>query len=98
MTKLDSTIRIAKNVIWREIEGEAVLLDLDNGLYYGLDEMGLQMWSLLEEHGDRRAVVSRLVEDYEVSADRCEGDLNQFLETLAKHGLVEVGNREAKSE
>jgi hypothetical protein len=94
VTEHDSQVRIAENVIWREIEGEAVLLDLDKGRYYGLDEMGLQMWSLLEEYGDRQKVVSRLVDEFEVSKDRCNEDLDHFLETLAEHGLVVLGSRQ----
>src|SRR5438045_2839748 len=38
---------IHPDVVWREIDGEVVLLNVVTGLYYGLDEVGSSVWRLL---------------------------------------------------
>ncbi len=56
MSRLATKASIPGQVLCRDLGAEAVVLDLESGIYYGLDEVGLRMWKLLQEHGDVRAV------------------------------------------
>jgi len=87
---LTSSVRIAPDVIYRDLEDEAVLLDLKTGTYFGLDPMGTRMWHLLEENGSLQLVAQRITEQYDVTADVCERDLREFVERLREKGLVEL--------
>ncbi len=86
------TLRIAvpEHVLFQELKGEVVLLNLETGDYYGLNEIGAQAWSLLRESPRLEHVLNLLVETYEVSEERLIGDLRIFLADLEAHGLVEV--------
>ena len=46
---LESRVRIPESVLFQELDGEAVLLHLESGVYFGLDPIGTRMWHLLEE-------------------------------------------------
>ncbi len=46
---LDAAFRIPDEVIFRELDGEAVILNLDTGIYFGLDAVGTRIWRLIEE-------------------------------------------------
>ncbi len=90
LTSLASRVRVADDVLFRELEGEAVLLHLDTGLYYGLDEVGTRMWRALAETGTVRAACARLLLEYEVAREDLERDLLRLAEELATRRLLEV--------
>ncbi|MDH3254416.1 MAG: PqqD family protein [Acidobacteriota bacterium] len=89
----DSTISIAEDVIFREIHGEAVLLNLQTGKYFGLDEVGTAIWGLLAGHRTVEAVLDGLAERYEAPRERLEIDLGRFLELLRDRELISVIGR-----
>jgi uncharacterized membrane protein len=70
------------------VEGEAVLLHLGQGKYFGLDEVGTRIWQLAEAHGSARAVLDQMLEEFDVEPDRLEADLDNLLRALAENGLV----------
>jgi len=53
---ITDAVRIPDDVIFRELNGEAVILNLDNGTYFGLNSVGMRIWQLCEQHGSLRAV------------------------------------------
>ena len=67
-----------------------VLLNLKSGVYYGLNETGTQMWTLLVELKDPGRVVEALEREYAASRDQLEGDLRELLGTLRAKGLIEL--------
>jgi len=90
MTSLpQGRIRPARDVVFRELGGEMVLLNLKSGVYYGLNETGTQMWTLLVELKDPRRVVEALEREYAASRAQLEGDLRELLGALRAKGLVE---------
>jgi len=90
-TSLDASLRIPDEVIFRELDGEAVVLNLDTGIYFGLEAVGTRIWRLLEEHMSLRLVLDTLVEEYEAPSDRLQGDLLAFVERLNGKGLIAIG-------
>jgi hypothetical protein len=88
MTDLTTRITVPESVLFRDLDGEAVLLETGTGRYYGLNEVGTRMWSLLHLHGEIGAVCLALLAEYEVPEDRLREDLERFVETLAARGLV----------
>jgi hypothetical protein len=90
MTDLTTRVTVPESVLFRDLDGEAVLLETASGRYYGLDEVGTRMWSLLQTHGETGAVCHALLAEYDVPEDRLRADLEVFVETLAARGLLEV--------
>jgi hypothetical protein len=90
MTDLATRITVPESVLFRDLDGEAVLLETVTGRYYGLDEVGTRMWSLLQFHGDAEAVCRELRAEYDVPEARLREDLAELIETLAARGLVKV--------
>ena len=48
---LHSRVRIQEDVLFQELQGEAVLLNLKTGVYLGLNPLGTRIWKLLQEDG-----------------------------------------------
>jgi hypothetical protein len=82
-------VAIPETVLFRDLDGEAVLLATDSGKYFGLNEVGTRMWSLLRLHGDVEAVCQTLLAEYNVPEERLREDVARFVGTLADRGLIE---------
>ena len=78
----------APDVLLQDLAGEAVLLNLENGLYYGLDEVGFRMFNLLVSSDSVQAAYEQLLQEYEVEPERLRSDLEQLLGNLLQNGLV----------
>jgi hypothetical protein len=78
-----------------DLEGEVAILNLTNGVYYGLDPVGARIWNLIQTSETVNEVREALMEEYAVEPDRCEQDLLTFLQELAAEGLIEVKDESA---
>jgi hypothetical protein len=81
-------ISIPDDIVFRELSGEGVILNLSTGIYFGLDEVGTRMWQLIAEHGEKDRIVDVLLKEYAVERSQLAADLDQLLRTLADKGLV----------
>lgn len=80
----------SKDQISCDLSGEAAILNLQSGKYFGLDEVGATVWSLIAEPRRVSEIRDELLEHYEVDADRCSRELVELLEDLASHGLLQI--------
>ena len=83
---------VKRGAISSQLLEESVILDVTNGRYYGLDSVGTQIWNLIQEPRTAIEISTILVDEYEVSPDRCEQDVLAFLADLASHDLIEKPN------
>jgi hypothetical protein len=88
---LDARVRPNPELLSSELEGEAVILDLSSGVYFGLNSVGARIWELLQAGRDLRAVRAALLDEFDVPPDRCEADLLGLVRRMAADGLVHVG-------
>lgn len=82
--------RIPEDVVSREVGGEAILLNLATGTYFGLDGIGTEIWTVLTREGTTEAVTSALLTDYDVEESRLRHDIEQFILQLLHKGLLEM--------
>jgi hypothetical protein len=85
---LQSRFTIPDSAVFRELDGEAVLLNLETGQYFGLNAVGTRIWQLLIEHGRTQAVLDALLTEFDAEPAVLQSDLLGLLEQLAAHGLV----------
>lgn len=84
---LDATVAASDDAVFRELEGESVLLNLETGMYYGLDVVGTRAWQLAAADGSLRSVRDRLAEEYDAAPDAIERDLLSLADALVGKGL-----------
>ena len=87
---LDHSFVISKDAVFRDLDGEGVILDLNAGTYFGLNAVGARIWQLVAQHGGVRAVFDDLCREYDAAPDVLERDLLQLLTELQQSGLGEV--------
>ena len=74
--------------MFRELDGEGVILNLASGLYFGLDETGTRMWRLIEQHRRLDVVLTALTGEYEAARETIEADLIRLVSELSEKGLL----------
>ena len=79
---------IPQQVLARQVGDETVMLDLDNGTYYGLDQVGTRIWQLLAEGKTLAQVCDTMIEEYEVSREEIERDVTRLVADLSDKGLL----------
>lgn len=83
-------ITAVKEQVFCDLEGEAVILKLDTGVYYGLNEVGARVWALVQQPTPFKVMLQTVVSEYEVEPQECANDLLTLLEELKAAGLVNV--------
>jgi len=89
---LDDRVRVNGDVVFRDLDGEAVLLHLERGTYFGLDPVGTRVWQTLVEHGRARPAVASLLAEYDVATETLESDIARLLDELSANDLIRTQN------
>jgi hypothetical protein len=87
-----SIIRAASQQISCDLNGEAAILNLESGIYYGLNEVGARVWALIRDPKPVGEIRNVLLKEFDVQPDRCEHDLLEILASLAEAGLIKIEN------
>ena len=90
MNLIDSRVVVSQQQVSSELGEELAILNITNKMYYGLDEVGNHIWSLLQTPIKVTNIISDLLEEYEVKPDQCKVDVLAFLEDLMSENLIEV--------
>lgn len=88
MANLQDAYAPGPDVVFRELEGEAVVLNLDTGIYFGLNATGLRMWQLIEQHRTLDRVLALLAREFDAPAAELEADLLAWVSQLEDQGLL----------
>ena len=86
-----SKISVPDGVLVQELQGESVLLNVNTENYYGLDEVGTRMWSVLREAPSIADAIDTLLDEYEVERATLESDVSDLLAELLEKKLIELG-------
>lgn len=92
MTELSrsSKIVVSKDVVSCDLGGETAMLDMKEGVYYGLNEMGTIIWEFIQEPVTLQEIVDNILEEYEVDEETCFADLVELIEQMVENKLVEI--------
>lgn len=83
-------IASADELLTTEFGSEVVILNLRDGVYYGLEHVGARLWSLLRTPCTVASLRDAIVLEYDVDADDCADDVRQLIRELASRHLVTI--------
>jgi hypothetical protein len=82
-----------ERLTWREIDGEAVILDLGSSTYFSTNRSGTLLLRRLVDERTRDELVDTLVQSYEISHERATSDVDAFVQILSARGLIDETDR-----
>lgn len=88
---LDRVFQKNEDFIWSEVGGEAVLLNMQSGDYFGLNAVGLSFWDKVNNRSSLADIVTKMHTEYEVERRVLEQDLLELAETMLAKGLLRPG-------
>jgi hypothetical protein len=75
-------------VISRGVGDETVLLDLESGIYFGLDGVGKFIWEAIGEGQTLGEIAADIASEYDVDKNSAQADVNEFASGLVRRGLL----------
>jgi Coenzyme PQQ synthesis protein D (PqqD) len=83
-------VRVPDDVLISQLQEESVILNLDSERYFGLDDVGTRMLSVLSTSDSIEAAYESLLAEYDVDGHVLRQDLLALVENLAQKGIVTV--------
>jgi hypothetical protein len=80
----------SKNVAWKVLDGESVVLNLDSGVYFTLNTTGTAVWERIDGATSLEEIGRGLWEQFEITVEQARRDLLELTQTLLDEGLVRV--------
>ena len=71
-----------------EMDGEFVMMGVDQGEYYAVKGVAATLWRHLAEPRDLDTLCALVAEEYDVTPDACRADVAAFLAQLSGKGMV----------
>jgi hypothetical protein len=86
----DTVLQRRKDLLFNEVDGEIIILSIDNGKYIGLNKIGSRIWALLENSTTIETLINKLIKEYHVSAENCFNDIKSFINQLLNYKLIDI--------
>ena len=83
-------VRIPDGILLSQLQEEAVILNLDSERYFGLDDVGTRILSVLTTSDSIDAAYASLLAEYDVDGHVLRQDLLALIESLLQQGIIEV--------
>lgn len=92
MTTLEPTTSLIRHpdLIAARMDGDLVMMSIEQHEYYGVSGVGPRIWELLEQPATVEKIAATLCEEFEVEAATCRKDLLEFAQQLLDMGLVQT--------
>ncbi len=73
------------------LHDEMVMMDIEQGKYFSLNNIATRVWDLLEEPMTLDELCGHLADEYEVEMPKCRAEVEELLKEMERLGLVEIG-------
>lgn len=89
---VDPTSVVSRNeaIVFTDLDDTIVMMDVDEGQYYELDQVGARIWTLLETGRPAADLCDALAAEFDVDPDTCRRDTLEFLQTASSMRIVHV--------
>lgn len=92
---LTSIVVQSPGSIVSDMDGEKVMININNGKYYNLGEVGGVIWDLIKAPIAINQLITAIISEYSVEQADCEEQVGAFLSNLSKEGLIQIVNSES---
>ena len=90
ITKNSTITRQDGDLMGGEMGAETVLMNMNTGDYIGLNDVGTDIWKIIEQPTRVSDIISQLMEMYQVDAETCEAGTMKYLEQLDAESMIAI--------
>ncbi|MDP2924679.1 MAG: PqqD family protein [Candidatus Omnitrophota bacterium] len=77
-----------KEVIFRQEQDEAILFNPDNSEIVIINSTGCFIWGLCNSKNTKTEIVTRMIQEYQVTVKTAEKDIKKYLSDLESKGFI----------
>jgi hypothetical protein len=86
---LKTSKELGSRFVWRIVDDEALIVDLESGGFFSLDRVGTEVWQGLQDGLDLAQIVDAIAGKYGVDEQTVRRDVSELLEELSREGLMD---------
>lgn len=88
--KAGTTVSRNPEIDATDLDGEAVMMNMEKGQYFMMNEVGSRIWEIIDEPTKVSLVIETLIKEFEVDKEECEKTVINFLSELSYAELIKV--------
>jgi len=88
--KDNNKIVLNQELLQSEIDGETIMMSIDNGKYYGLNTVASRIWEIIKTEPLFSELINTLISEYEIDEEKCKIETISFLEKLLENNLIKI--------
>jgi len=86
----NSKLRHSPDAVYQTVDEEVIVINMNSGSYYSLNDTGTMFWELLDGHQSVSDCARRIAAEYDVEVELVEADLLELATDLEGEGLIIV--------
>lgn len=87
---MDSIVVKNSEMLSSDMDGDVVMMSIEDGEYYSIDPTGARIWDLLKEPVKVGDICTRLLTEYDVGPEQCQKEMIAFLNKLSEKKIILV--------
>lgn len=87
---LDTVINKNLEIDDTDLDGEKVMMNLDKGEYFMMNEVGSRIWEIISKPINVKEIINTLRNEYEVDEETCKDTVIEFLGRLDNADLISI--------
>jgi hypothetical protein len=89
-TSFSGLITRNEGIVSSKLKDEVVMLDIEQGKYFGLDPVAARIWEIIETPSSVQSILDTILAEYDVDADVCRQDVDEFLIQMNDLRMIET--------
>lgn len=90
MIELQSVVAVRSDLLWSDVGGEVVIMEVDSGRYFNLDDIGSRIWRQIETPTDVASLCEALQQRHAAPLDKIRSDVIAFLDQMLEKSLIRL--------
>ena len=86
----ETIIQRNENLLSNNLGEDIVMMDIEKGSYYGLEEVAARIWELTENPASISSICQTLTAEYDVSQEQCSEEVMKFVKDLLNQEIIEI--------
>jgi hypothetical protein len=87
---LNSTVVHHPGMVAADMDGETVMMSIEAGEYFGLNDVGTYLWEFMAEPITISALCQRVLDTYEVDEATCQTGVLSYVAKLMDRGVIKL--------
>jgi len=87
---MNNLIKRCEGIVEADIDGETVMMSIENGEYYGLNEVASRIWALVEQPFSEQNICDALHHDYDATPSQIRDEVRAFINDMVEKRIIQI--------